>query len=169
MKYPMINKQAHREIMIPELSGGLNLRDSLNGIRDNQLTDCINMWYKNGMLKTRPGFKYCNNMHENEDLKLAINSAYNNCELKVHHEIVNNDGSILVSFKTIMFFGNTGGCKIFFWWQSANKLISLNGFSTNNCNYFVVEKDGILYCYLENYEIYKCEFDISFYYTLPCV
>lgn len=158
MKYPMINKKAHREIMIPELSGGLNLRDSLCGIKDNQLTDCINMWYKNGMLKTRPGFKYCNNMNGSEDLKLAINSDYNDSELKVHHEIVNNDGSVLVSLKSIMFGGSTGDCKIFFWWQSPNKLTALNGFITNNCNYFVVEKDGVLYCYLENYKIYKCEF-----------
>ena len=46
MKYPMINRQPRREVNVPQLSGGLNLRDSLSGIRDNQMTDCVNMWYK---------------------------------------------------------------------------------------------------------------------------
>ncbi len=56
MKYPMINRQPRREVNVPQLSGGLNLRDSLTGVRDNQMTDCVNMWYKDGMLRTRPGF-----------------------------------------------------------------------------------------------------------------
>ena len=158
MRYPMINKKAHREIMIPELSGGLNLRDSLNGIRDNQLTDCINMWYKNGMLKTRPGFEYYNNIFDNTDIKLGVNSDYRYGKLKVHPEIINNDGSVLVSFKSVLLDEHTGNCIIYFWWQSQDKITKLSGFSTNDCNYFVVEKDGVLYCYLENYKIYKCEF-----------
>ncbi|MBQ8740801.1 MAG: hypothetical protein IJY79_04550, partial [Clostridia bacterium] len=53
----MINKQPRREVNIPQLSGGLNLRDSLTAVRDNQMTDCINMWYKDGMLRTRPAFE----------------------------------------------------------------------------------------------------------------
>lgn len=56
MRYPMINRQPRREVNIPQLSGGLNLRDSLTGVRDNQMTDCVNMWYKDGALRTRPPF-----------------------------------------------------------------------------------------------------------------
>ena len=60
MKYPMINRQPRREVNIPQLSGGLNLRDSLTGVRDNQITDCVNMWYKDGMLRTRPAISKSN-------------------------------------------------------------------------------------------------------------
>ena len=62
MKYPMINRQPRREVNVPALSGGLNLRDSLSGVRDNQMTDCVNMWYKDGMLRTRPPFTANNEM-----------------------------------------------------------------------------------------------------------
>lgn len=57
MKYPSINKQPVRTISIPELSGGMNLRDSVTLIADNQLTDSKNMWFKDSMLRTRPGLK----------------------------------------------------------------------------------------------------------------
>ncbi len=55
MKFPVINRQQINRINIPKLSGGVNLRDSVTLIRDNQLTDCKNIWYKDGVLKTRPG------------------------------------------------------------------------------------------------------------------
>ena len=55
MKYPSINKQPTRSINIPELSGGLNLRDGISAVNDNQLTDCKNIWFKDAILKTRPG------------------------------------------------------------------------------------------------------------------
>lgn len=55
MKYPKINKQPTRTVQIPSLSGGMNLRDSLNLCNDNQLTDSLNMWFRDGVLKTRPG------------------------------------------------------------------------------------------------------------------
>ena len=55
MGFPLINKQAPRQVNIPDLSGGINLRDAMYSINDNQLTDCKNVWFKDGTLKTRPG------------------------------------------------------------------------------------------------------------------
>lgn len=55
MKYPSISKQPMRSISIPELSGGINLRDGISAVNDNQLTDCKNIWFKDAILKTRPG------------------------------------------------------------------------------------------------------------------
>ena len=55
MGFPLINKQPIRQINIPDLSGGINLRDAIYSVNDNQLTDCKNVWFKDGMLKTRPG------------------------------------------------------------------------------------------------------------------
>ena len=54
MFYPNIQKKAGHAVSVPALSGGVNMLDPLNLIDDNQLTDVKNMWYKNGVLQTRP-------------------------------------------------------------------------------------------------------------------
>lgn len=63
MQYPSLNRSAAQSIKIPYLNGGVNLSDAVNAVSDNQLTDCKNMWWNNGALRTRPGtmtefFKY---------------------------------------------------------------------------------------------------------------
>lgn len=58
MSFPLMNKRARQGVVIPELSGGLNLRDSVSMVNDNQLTDSVNMWFKDGVLKTRPGLEH---------------------------------------------------------------------------------------------------------------
>lgn len=62
MKFPKINKQPSRSVTVPKLSGGVNLRDAVTMINDNQLTDSKNMWYKDNILKTRPGMFTNSNM-----------------------------------------------------------------------------------------------------------
>ena len=54
MKFPAMNKRARQAVIVPDLSGGLNLRDSVSMINDNQLVDCKNLWFRDGVLKTRP-------------------------------------------------------------------------------------------------------------------
>lgn len=51
---PSLNRNPSYTIRIPELSGGVNWRDSVTQINDNQLTDAKNVWYKDGVLRTRP-------------------------------------------------------------------------------------------------------------------
>jgi hypothetical protein len=51
---PSLNRNPSYTIRIPELSGGVNWRDSVTQINDNQLTDAKNVWYKDGALRTRP-------------------------------------------------------------------------------------------------------------------
>ena len=153
MKYPMINRQPRREVNVPELSGGLNLRDSLTGVRDNQMTDCVNMWYKDGMLRTRPGF-VCN-----EDISglRILNSGYILIDKKVHHDIV-NDGAVLISLKSKT-IEETLRVFILFIWQKENEQIRHSGiYVDEDCDYFVLEKNGILYCYLSNYSIYTLDY-----------
>ena len=93
MKYPMINKKPRREVNVPELSGGLNLRDSLTAIRDNQMTDGVNMWYKDGALRTRPSFV------TNENMSVATSRTYEDvyiANIKSHSQVKNGD-AVLVS------------------------------------------------------------------------
>ena len=44
-----------REISLPELSGGLNVRDPEYAILDGQSPDMLNMWFKDSALTKRPG------------------------------------------------------------------------------------------------------------------
>lgn len=165
MKYPMINRQPRREVNVPQLSGGINLRDSLTGVRDNQMTDCVNMWYKDGMLRTRPGF-VCN-----ADMKIEKSTEYDtSCivNIKTHTDIKKGEG-ILVS--ALQFDGYDyeyrRDTKILFWWQYEDRIeeagsvnITLESFSWENedslfealkiYSYFVTAKDGIAYCYASN-------------------
>ncbi len=54
MSLPIMRSTPTYMLNITKLSGGLNLRDGLSQVADNQLTDCVNMWFKDGTLKTRP-------------------------------------------------------------------------------------------------------------------
>ena len=52
--FPYIKSAPTYTLNIPEMSGGMNLRDGLSLVADNQLTDCKNVWFKDALLKTRP-------------------------------------------------------------------------------------------------------------------
>ena len=66
---PYINNYSYNKLAIPELSGGVNLRDNISLVYDNQLTDCKNVWYKDGMLRTRAALKATNF----NDMQIQIN------------------------------------------------------------------------------------------------
>lgn len=63
MKYPAMRGNPRNAINVPAFSGGVNLKDALNLVDDNQLTDCKNVWYKDGFLQTRPGVESCRQQH----------------------------------------------------------------------------------------------------------
>ena len=58
MDYPKITREGSYRLHIPELSGGLNRVDPLDTVRDNQLTDCKNVWFKDGVLQSRPALRW---------------------------------------------------------------------------------------------------------------
>ncbi len=47
--------QPLKQIMLPNLNGGLNTRDPENGIEDNQSPDMLNLWFRDMALCKRPG------------------------------------------------------------------------------------------------------------------
>ena len=55
MRFPMMKGGAQYRVEIPQLSGGINLSDLPTQVEDNQLTDARNMWWHQGVLRTRPG------------------------------------------------------------------------------------------------------------------
>lgn len=176
MKYPRINKQPRREVNVPRLSGGINLRDGLTGVRDNQMTDCVNMWYKDGGLRTRPAFV------TNEDMYITNSRAYEDiyiADLKTHSSVKNGE-AVLVSciecdgdFEDGTWLANIG-----FYWQNQDKTIQagyieFDGLREFNCknsselenaidksSRLIFEKDGYVYLFLNengNFRAYKSQ------------
>lgn len=54
---PALKRTGLYQFKVPEFSGGVNLKEDLSYIKENQLADCTNMWFKDGSLRTRPGIK----------------------------------------------------------------------------------------------------------------
>ncbi len=177
MRYPMINKQPRREVNVPQLSGGLNLRDSLTGVRDNQMTDCVNMWYKEGMLRTRPGFV------TNKDMYKTSTKVYEDvyiADIQSHTNIKNGE-AVLVSCIDCdgSFEHGAWQAIINFFWQYPDKTVwvgsvDFDGLREEICkskeeleaqvrksSRHVFEKDGYIYLFLnENgrtFSVYKSE------------
>ena len=57
MSFPAMGHSRRARVNIPDLRGGVNYRDALSAVEDNQLTDVGNLWFKDGALRTRPGMK----------------------------------------------------------------------------------------------------------------
>ena len=54
MQYPAMSRGREYRVSVPQLNGGVNLAVPSHMIADNQLSDVLNMWWRNGVLKTRP-------------------------------------------------------------------------------------------------------------------
>ncbi len=161
MKYPMINRQPRREVNVPQLSGGLNLRDSLTTIRDNQMTDCVNMWYKNGMLRTRPSFNTsCERLNAsgNIDISKTVDTRFHD-EIKIFYD--GFECVLATNKRTFLDATDAIRCDIDFEFQSAEKIFvmpSICGIPCEDITYFCSEMSGVLYCYVSDYSIWKLEY-----------
>ena len=159
MKYPSIAKQPRRSVSVPALSGGVNLRDSISMINDNQLTECKNLWENGGVLETRPPCKafsqYIIGRHFSDETTSDFKTFPH----------IKKDNKILCSCKKMYTASDTyHEAEIYFWWQCENNYenagcVYQHGFLNEyDCNWFVVEKNGTLYCYVSNNEGYGSVF-----------
>ena len=57
MRIPKMSGGSQYRVTVPALDGGVNLKDAPNLVEDNQLTDVLNMWWKDQALRTRPGLR----------------------------------------------------------------------------------------------------------------
>lgn len=57
MRFPQLNAGRGYSVSVGRLAGGLNRAVPPERVDDDQLTDCQNVWYKDGFLQTRPGFR----------------------------------------------------------------------------------------------------------------
>lgn len=95
MIYPSMRGKQSARISIPLLSGGLNVSRQATEIFDNQLTECTNMWFNDGVLKTRPGVE-CNSYMANDKMvDTGIKITYNGKRLRVYRIIKEKEIGIL--------------------------------------------------------------------------
>ena len=95
MIYPSMRGKQSARISIPLLSGGLNVSRQATEIFDNQLTECTNMWFNDGVLKTRPGVE-CNSYYAYDKMvDTGIKITYNGKRLRVYHIITEKSIRIL--------------------------------------------------------------------------
>ncbi len=161
MRFPSINKQGKRRVNIPQFTGGINLRDNPTQCNDNQLTELVNMWFKDGTLRTRPGLIRLNDNEVFETESPSLTGEYS-VEGKAHNIL--NDDKRLISIKetrisTIGEALKTSFYAIHFFWcnkDGAVKLPSIRyDYQENNFvnkdleNYFVVNQNGTLYCFVK--------------------
>lgn len=162
MKYPKINRQPRRLVTVPKLSGGLNLRDSLTTVSDNQMTDCVNMWFKNGMLQTRPSFVTNSekiNFSGNIKVDKSIDTHFHD-EIKIFY----NSVECILATNKIYYFDkdNVNKYSIEFEFQGKEKSFSMPdimGFSDKDITYFCTEMSGVLYCYISDCTVWKLEYN----------
>lgn len=57
MKYQEVSRKRREKLTKAGLSGGLNVREMPFAVADDQLTDCQNLWWRNGVLCTRPALR----------------------------------------------------------------------------------------------------------------
>lgn len=164
MKFPKINKQPLRTVTVPELSGGINLRDAVTMVQDNQLTDSKNMWYKDNILKTRPGTEklgvlsydgynptinagHTSTYSQKENATKVINGAL--CQLMSRRtdfkHLIETGGNLYDSVTRIQFFWVGKG--------SSSIISELPPITSDNyvCykNSFVIQNKKELYCFCE--------------------
>lgn len=167
MKYPSIGKQPVRNISIPELSGGLNLRDGISAVNDDQLTQCLNMWFKGGLLKTRPGLSFEKTI-ECDDFKPEHNVGQMISNLPQKENVAktkHNKQYVLVTQRTDFFHLVVSGgewypsyshIQAFYISNTLNNTVDIERlpsitteYGTTYDNHFVLQQKNTLYCFCE--------------------
>lgn len=161
MRFPKMKPRAALELKIPDLAGGMNLRDGLSEVLDNQLTDCKNMWWNDGVLKTRPGMRATKEtvMYINRPTAQTVNIR-NFPEIKYVKSNKDYYLQVIQRAWDIEHNGNYTVC-LQFAWQNENEKIPLSYFNLNNdseeINYFVCCKKDTLYCFTSKQTIHKLD------------
>ena len=83
MKYTSLKRQKSHSFKVEALNGGINNTMPRERIGDNEIADCKNMWYNEGYLKTRPGFK--------ADIKKAFEPQILGFTGDLKYEVIDSD------------------------------------------------------------------------------
>ena len=67
MKYPTMGERRQYRVSLPQLNGGVNYSVLPHLIGDNQLSDVKNLWFRDGVLKARPGVAFLSDLSDVHD------------------------------------------------------------------------------------------------------
>ena len=153
MRLPIKRPRAASVLTLPDLAGGLNIRDGLSDILDNQLTECENMWWRNGVLKTRPGIDskaeriatFDRTQEQTVNIKNFPNVKY----------LINGESCFLQTAHVI----DSSTAYLKFYWVGINKTTEIASISNvaSGTTFFVCIQKDVLYCFMSNKSIYKYE------------
>lgn len=155
MKFPKMRPQGARRLSVPDLAGGLNLRDGVSEVLDNQLTQAKNVWWQDGVLKTRPG------IYIDENQKVENGWYQSDVEIKAYPHIridTPNGINILEVAKCV----DEDVMQLQFFWVGTERSGNMIGsIGLKNGAFCVTEKDGTIYIYTQYDGIYKWEYTKS--------
>lgn len=143
-------------LSLPDLAGGLNSRDGISEVLDNQLTECANIWYKDGILKTRPGIVADENRistigfhpKQKAEIKNFSNIRYN----------IDNEQYFLQALYVVWddVIGDSGSYLKFYWVNDTQTLeIEDTILLEPRMTFFVCLQKDVLYCFTSGKQIYK--------------
>lgn len=157
MGLPITNKRSVRTIGISSLSGGVNMRDSVSGVGDNQLTDAVNVWFHDGMLRTRPVTNCIDTVEVGNIGRDRVTGMH------VFDDIINGASVLCAIRKTNIYTDRHGEEQrepiiMFFWCGERAEFIGSVPVSYDDVTFFVTEKSGVLYCYTSDLKIYTLNY-----------
>lgn len=158
MRLPKMRAPSAKSLSIADFSGGLNLRDGMSEILNNQLTDSVNMWWKDGVLKNRPGMGKVSEV-ETAGYDEYINPKQTDIwvgEYRLFYYNISGMRNSEADYSVTETFGETG-----FWLQGVDKTVELPTLKTSLVN-FVCQKNNTIYAFIgESREIWKLEFSLE--------
>lgn len=151
-RHPVMNYRAQNTVRIPDLMGGINTRDALSMINDNQLTDSLNMWWYDGALKTRPGTSNTGSVTVagyDEYIEPKVTDVYI-CKYRLFYYY-------LYGTRREGEYSEKGFCETCFWLQGEDNIVVLPVLKGERVN-FICKKNNTIYAFADSYKIWKLEF-----------
>ena len=167
MKFPRMRPQGAHRLTVPDLAGGINLRDGISEVLDNQLTEAKNIWYQDGVLKTRPGV-YTNDFLTQEVVRGGTEKHSFRDFPNITRAIDSKKYYLRVRTCFSVFEGHPTETHTqvlrFFWCNATSGSLEFgeNAYISFLCSkeytYFVVQKNTKIYCYISNGKIYEIDY-----------
>ncbi len=83
MKYNSLKRQPVKTLKVAAFDGGIDLQNPKRSIKNNELSSCENMWFKDSRLQTRPGFR--------GDVKKAVKTQIYGYTGKLDYQITDTE------------------------------------------------------------------------------
>lgn len=135
MKFSSLQHTGVKTMKVPKFNGGLNLTDLPTNISDNQLTQCNNMVFNGGFLKTREGLSA-----EKENI-ICKNAPDDYCEASLDitsNEIYIDGAKVKIAVSDILYDDSYHLCQFYFIDSSGNSTYAgkLDFFRTENTIFY---------------------------------